>query len=551
MQTIKKIYYHNSKVFLLLALLFVLGLTAKGQLNSSRSIDSLVLLNSIDDSRLTATDYYDIVLYYFQKDSLFRTMEFARKGIEAAEEEGNYIVLGNIYIIKGYVNLSFGTYAVAIAFFSKGEQVGIDHNIPKIISSAAHGMGRVYNELREYDKALEYLQRGLEISLKDSTLSKNDYFAFYNAIGIALQNKGDFEGARLNFNRYYDISEAKHDTISMVYALVNLGETYRLDSDFKKALAYYQRASGLNSFINNSQAEAAIYGNLANIYAAQGKLELSKSYLRKSINLCNNNEGLSNYLIEDYKSIVDEFAQSKQYDSAYVYYKKYIQFRDSLTELDKVREINNIRTAYRIKENEVLQQKLNQKLKNRTIILSFVIAVSILIVLLLILVYSRYKLRNRLLKDQARKLNLTIDEKNRELVTKVMTQNRHKVIYDELNNALARLEHSRDIKAIKRELEGLQKKISQDSKVGVNWDSFKLHFEQVHPDFFEKLLKVNSSLTQNDLRLCGYIKLNLSTKEIAMILNVSDRAIQTTRYRIKKKLNLPTAQSLIQFIQNL
>ena len=79
-------------------------------------------------------------------------------------------------------------------------------------------------------------------------------------------------------------------------------------------------------------------------------------------------------------------------------------------------------------------------------------------------------------------------------------------------------------------------------------DEFKRLFENIDPNFFKKLTRINPKLTTLDLKHCAYIKLNLDNYEISQLLNVEIKSIQMTRYRIRKKLNLQENQSLREFI---
>ncbi len=79
-------------------------------------------------------------------------------------------------------------------------------------------------------------------------------------------------------------------------------------------------------------------------------------------------------------------------------------------------------------------------------------------------------------------------------------------------------------------------------------DEFKRLFENIDPNFFKKLTRINPKLTTLDLKHCAYIKLNLDNYEISQLLNVEIKSIQMTRYRIRKKLNLKENQSLREFI---
>ncbi len=536
-------------IIYVLSLLFILSSVNVSYADTISHIDSLRQMEQSPDVELSAQDYFDLTIYEFHRDSLFLATKYASLGIAQAKEEHNYYVLGNLYNLKGYIHLGFGTLVKSIDYFSKGEKIGNEYNYPNLVMSSSHGLGRVYNELGEYEKAFKVLKRGLELAIQDS--AENNNAVFYNAMGVSLQNMHEFDSAYYYLNRYLQISVAKKDSVNILYAYVNLGENCRLDSNYTEAIFYYLKAQELNKKVKNEQAEAAIYGNFASIYSALGDYQKAVSYLRKGINVCSNNEGLSNYLLLDYKTIIDDYAKMNHYDSSYLYLKKYIAFRDSVTVRDQLRTINNLRNEYAFEESVAQSKILEQKLRNRTLILYFSVALSLLIILLSFLVYSRYKLKTRMLKDEAKALNLTIDEKNRELVTRVMNENQQEELYEEISKSLDKLSNSDSPTDVKNELEAIKKKLSQTNRTKMGWESFKMHFENVHPDFFGKLLSRNNALTQNDLRLCGYMKLNLSTKDIANILNVSDRTIQTSRYRIKKKLNLPQEVNLVQFIQSL
>lgn len=537
-------------LILLILLFSYSSIAAAPQISiNAQQIDSLLQVSKTTQSKLSAKSLYKITLYMFQKDSLFLAIDYAKKGILEAEKEENYKTLGELYIIKGYIYLNYGTYVKAIDAFSKGEQLGKEHHIEAIVIGANHGMGRVYNEIGEYDKAISAINKGIQ--MVSSGEGSRELAVLYNAKGVTLQSKGNLDSANVYFNKFYDASSKSGDSTSMIYALVNIGETYRFAEDFEQAKQYYFRAEKLNYRINNSQAKAAIFGNLASIYHAQEDYPNTILYLKRSIKLCTQNNGLSNYLLQDYNSIVEAFAAQNMYDSAYMYYNKYISFRDSVYESDRLQTIDNLLTEYEIAEKESHAKILAEKLRSRTMVLAFSFALIVLIILLLILTYSRYKLKTKVYHEETEALNLTIDEKNRELVTRVMEQNKQMEVYEGISKTLNSLENSEDTESLKEYLNNLKDNLSKKEKIGMGWDSFKLHFEKVHPDLFDKLLSESESLTQNDLRICAYIKLQLSTKDIANILNISDRAIQTSRYRIKKKLDLPREVDLVKYIQNL
>ena len=77
---------------------------------------------------------------------------------------------------------------------------------------------------------------------------------------------------------------------------------------------------------------------------------------------------------------------------------------------------------------------------------------------------------------------------------------------------------------------------------------FEENFDQAHNNFFKRLKKEFPSLTPGDLRLCAYLHMNLTSKEIAPLLNISIRGVEIHRYRLRKKLGLSGDENLVEFI---
>lgn len=83
------------------------------------------------------------------------------------------------------------------------------------------------------------------------------------------------------------------------------------------------------------------------------------------------------------------------------------------------------------------------------------------------------------------------------------------------------------------------------------WKIFEKNFNEVHDLFFKKLLAQFPELSHGDLGLAAYLKMNLSTKEISQILNITPRSVELKRYRLRKKLDLATEQGLSEFLMNI
>ena len=126
--------------------------------------------------------------------------------------------------------------------------------------------------------------------------------------------------------------------------------------------------------------------------------------------------------------------------------------------------------------------------------------------------------------------------------------------------ALQMLQKNELMQEIKEQLE-VDKKSTQENTLnkiinkGLNhdkeWSDFNSYFESINKNFYSRIKQAYPDISPNDLKICSLIKLNLSIKEMAAILNISSDSVKTARYRLRKKLQLNTEDNLTDFILNL
>ena len=143
------------------------------------------------------------------------------------------------------------------------------------------------------------------------------------------------------------------------------------------------------------------------------------------------------------------------------------------------------------------------------------------------------RLRNEQLKKD-------IEGKSRELAVATMSTLKRNEF---LNSIKSELEEVKDKKANK-----VIKSINAKLKNNDDWDYFKKAFDNTDQDLFRKLKTTHPSLTKNDLKLCAYLRLNLSSKEIAPLLNISVHSVEIKRYRLRKKMGLERSQGIVEYI---
>jgi hypothetical protein len=142
------------------------------------------------------------------------------------------------------------------------------------------------------------------------------------------------------------------------------------------------------------------------------------------------------------------------------------------------------------------------------------------------------------------KLVLEVENKSRELSNAALNLIRKNEVLQRLKDDLL------DAKNEPRALQKIIRLIDTHLEGDHDWEMFEESFNRVHDDFFKRLMHNFSDLTPGDMRLAAYLKMNLSSKEIAPLLNISVRGVENKRYRLRKKLGLAEEANLTEFIMN-
>jgi DNA-binding CsgD family transcriptional regulator len=146
-------------------------------------------------------------------------------------------------------------------------------------------------------------------------------------------------------------------------------------------------------------------------------------------------------------------------------------------------------------------------------------------------------------------LQTEVIHKSKELANSTMNIIHKNQILTDLKNEMMEMSDNQsgiDISEIK----SLIRKIDIELEDKQNWSVFETHFDRVHENFFQRLREKHEELSPKDLRMCAFLRMNLSSKEIAPLQNISIRSVEISRYRLRRKLKIPHEQNLTDYIMN-
>jgi DNA-binding CsgD family transcriptional regulator len=160
------------------------------------------------------------------------------------------------------------------------------------------------------------------------------------------------------------------------------------------------------------------------------------------------------------------------------------------------------------------------------------------------------KTDKEIVKLKNEKLESEILHKNTELASAAMHLVQKGELLGKIKDEIVRLKKQSGYENGSEDLKKIIRVISDEDKIDQQWEQFTVHFDNVHNGFLSGLKTRYPSLTPHELKLSAYLRMNLSSKEIAQLMNISVRGAELNRYRLRKKLQIPTDMTLYDFLIN-
>lgn len=497
---------------------------------------------------------------------LSKALQFSEQGLEVAERSGSLpliaeanLGIGNICFIQGLYDLSVKHYHEALNIYKMiGNYEGT--------ANAFTNLGGVHLQLLKFEESKEYFNEALEIYLdvskeKGDTMPPYPVVSIYNNLGIAFENLSDYDKAIEYYLRGISLAKrlpSQWKNLAMLHN--NMGSSYMKSGRPREALANMEEALRIRKEMFDKLGEASSYRMIGLFFKNQENHPKAIENFNKGFALAGEVgsipllSGISQQLFEIYQL-------ENRVDSAFKYHLLFKEYSDQLKNEETLRELTRMEIVSQYQEREKIQQVEHRKRALRQLLISLVLVLSLIILgLLYFLSQGRLRRMSLLNKNiqlaaenaelEREALSRELEMKNKELTTNVIYQIRKNELINSIaeklmaNSQNFRKENQKLINEILKDLENTQK----DNI----WEEFESRFHQVHNQFYDRLNEINPDLTPNERRLCAFLRLNMSTKEISSITGQSLRSIEVARTRLRKKLFLTNSnQGLIEYLSSL
>jgi hypothetical protein len=175
----------------------------------------------------------------------------------------------------------------------------------------------------------------------------------------------------------------------------------------------------------------------------------------------------------------------------------------------------------------------------------------VFIILIIIILFYKQKIKTNKINFEKQKIESELSIKNNELSINLMAIFKKNEIKSDIVNKLVKHEQNLKEEKTKKEISKIIKEIDTGYNEKI-WNEFSTRFQEVHIGFYEKLLSKFPDLTQGELRLCAFLVLNMSSKEISDITGQQISTLENARYRLRKKLGITNLEiNLVGFLSQI
>lgn len=537
--------------------------------------EALSLAKSMDQDSLLAMTYFEIctaIEYYGKEEDRIR---YAREGIMLDGEKHPTVTnrlhreIAVCHRRMGEMDSIIPAYDIAMkwAKYSKDNSN---------IAATYIQLAGAYNRLGKVDKSIEVLLEGkpyaeasgdphrvhgLEFVLAGAYLANDDLEKAFEKFDNAAKGFLEIEDSAMYVRAITNqaiagvpikkLDEAlknlpiaiayleKTDPNAIVYPTVHYGEALMETGQYEEALAILTDNLENAKRANNTYITLLTQKHLSKCYLKMGKAQLALPFAESAYR-AEKEKGYSN----GYASAMEQYAVSLKANGRYAQaaniYEELQEVKDTLWTQAKVEEIAGLQEFYEAEKRESEIKLLKEEVKVERLQTLLALAGLGALAIILGLVYWQFQERAKRARLEQEKLSEELAFKQRELTTHALHIAKKNEFLIDIKD---RIKASQQTESPKN-LQGIVNTINMDLVEESNWDQFIIHFEQVHSDFYKNLQQNYPDLTVNELRLLALMKMKLSSKEIASMLNITQDSVKKARYRLRKKLKLSGENSL-------
>lgn len=518
------------------------------------------------------------IAYCYQELGIYdKSLELFKGALSIFNRLGNNEDISNMLSNIGTNYYFRSQFDKAIEYYEESLKMDRQRSDSSAIAISMNNIGMVYSRWGKHLKALEFYNEALNYTSSEARKAIR-----LSNVGMSWYHLKDYDKALEFLNKALAIDTKYHQDIKVGIRKNEIATVLSAIGKYEEAISLNNEALAIFREKEVRDSQIITLSELGDIYRKKGMIKEAEACFLESSQIAKENNSL-HHLSRNYRNLCEIAEEKSDYKTALEYFRLYSQVHDSVFNIEKHKQIARFEILYEIakkeKENQVLIHDNELKQKRQRLAVAFIAGLLLAIVLISRLYKIKAKnlkqsqlllkqeheltrmeidkkeVENRVLEDrvfaekqinrlQAEKYQAEIDHKNAELAGSTICLVSKNEILGEIREKLKSKHKDETIHEVVQF-------INANTDIDQDWHKFKVTFENVHPGFFDRLHNNFPQLTENDIRTSAYLRISLSSREIAGLMNVTLDATNKSRQRLRKKLDLKPEADLTDFLKSI
>lgn len=504
-------------------------------------------------------------------------LEYLTKAQLLAEKNNWYPEVFEIKNNIGIIYFNLSDYGEALNYYLDAYTLAIKQLDADKEMVVLNNIAVIYCAEENFDKGREYYLKAYTLAKKIK--DKNKIAMYGINLAMVANTLNELDVARQYINEGFEL--AADDEPLFLHIQSTLAENLLLSGNYEasKKILFKLYAQSKARIFRNKDINSTVLSHLARVFFLEKDYDKSIYY----INLCLKETEDLESRADLFSCLSEAYNQKKEYNKALDAMKNRVVITDSLSKINK----NNLYESNKVKfDVQNYKNELKASLDKSTLERKIFGASIILFIVFTFFVFRMF--RNRAIKQEQKKiiaereqkiislelekeknkklllekqvkeieneallererLKNEIEQKNRKLSAKALYLSGRNEMIEEVVDALSKLPDVSQNNTLKNHIRTLKEHLKSDSE----WDDFITHFEEVNQGMLHSLKERHPNLTSNDIRFICYVYMNLSTKEICSIFNITQEACRKRKERIFNKMAIDKDMSFYEYLSTL
>lgn len=520
-------------------------------LKSKPYLDSTIVLSKrLKNEKFIARTTNYLGIYYNITSQYEKSLPVFDKAISSYKALDDMVQVCAVLNNKAIALRSLGRYNECLEVHMKSLKLKEKiEDTDESLAASYWNIGNIQGDIGNYDISNKYYKKAKVIYEK---LDLTDDISSINMnMAINLKGQQKYEVAKLLMLAEVPYYQQQNYNNDLAGAYDNIGWIYAQQDSLELAEDYYKKSLEISEQYGETSLIGLNLRHLGELYNKRGDFRKALRYLKDALQNAEDT-GTRKKMIGDLLEMSIAYAGLGRYKKAYEYHTDYHELHDEILGEENIERMNELEVQYQsekkekeliIKANEInLLEERKQKAENEKLFLIVSLIGSIALAIALVYGLRQKMKRNKIERE---KLNNDLEFKEKELTTHALhLAHKNEILLDLKSQLKALKSQNPNSRSYQKVINTINLDINNDN----NWEQFRTYFEDVHKDFNSKVMRNYPEVSNNDLRLMSLLKMNLSSKEIANILNISVEGVKKARYRLRKKLKLTAEDSLQELV---